>query len=532
MSWIRLKGVFLKTMGPSRRGPLAFVLVASVIIIALLRSGSESSPSTDHEQQQQTLRRDGGGSKRSSVESLGERRESGASMVWVQPGPVSFLAQNVKTVKTFLSSSSSGLPPSVTHVCVFGSAEKIASSILPLFMENADIVFFDSTPVEGNHSGVFVTSIGNDDSNVHVVRYVGHPHFTLRRFFSDYPARKCHIVLLDDSAEPARIDKPERLAAYLHSHTSHVASGERHIIIAATSWKEVLTGIRDWVIGCRDESNNGLLDTTIATSSNELIRKLHRVVPSGVFVACFRHDMPFPNKDLALILESASWEKIDLAPYDVAAVALQAEAKKIEYWLEGHSGEITLERKIYASIASLPVIRTICEIGFNAGHSASLWLLANPTARVFMFDLFEHKYSKLNEVFLRREGERLGVKNVNERLFTINGSSIETVPKFAADRPDVKCDLLSVDGGHFGDIPLKDMQNMRRLANHDFHVLVVDDTNCDGTGCVDGQIASLVREGSLKVLGRVAEGLDLKPQQQFRRGVTVLQYTPRYLAEP
>ena len=204
---------------------------------------------------------------------------------------------------------------------------------------------------------------------------------------------------------------------------------------------------------------------------------------------------------------------------------------------EGHSGEIVFERQIYASIASMAPkgaanIRTICEIGFNGGHSASLWLLAAPTAKVIMFDLFEHKYSPINEQLLRKEGASYGLRDVDRRLAIITGSSVETVPKFAQEHPDVQCDLLSVDGGHFGDTPQRDMKNMMRLANKQWHVLVIDDTNCDGIGCVDDRIERMRDEGQLKVIGRVAEKMEYSSgeAQQFHRGVTVLQYTAAYLA--
>ena len=37
--------------------------------------------------------------------------------------------------------------------------------------------------------------------------------------------------------------------------------------------------------------------------------------------------------------------------------------------VEGNSAELVLERKLYGAVAQLPWVKTICEIGFNAGHS-------------------------------------------------------------------------------------------------------------------------------------------------------------------
>ena len=39
----------------------------------------------------------------------------------------------------------------------------------------------------------------------------------------------------------------------------------------------------------------------------------------------------------------------------------------------------------YARLAGSPAIRTICEVGFNAGHSTAIWLASNPTGVVRSF---------------------------------------------------------------------------------------------------------------------------------------------------
>ena len=140
----------------------------------------------------------------------------------------------------------------------------------------------------------------------------------------------------------------------------------------------------------------------------------------------------------------------------------------------------------------MPAVKTICEIGFNSGHSASVWLAvrpsnffphfffsgskkssaeeivgrrgkdshfsfffslenkqANPNAKVIMFDLWEHAYAPRAEAWLRSQAAAAhGIQDGDARLTVVKGSSLDTVPQFAADNPDVKCDLISVDGGH------------------------------------------------------------------------------------
>ena len=186
------------------------------------------------------------------------------------------------------------------------------------------------------------------------------------------------------------------------------------------------------------------------------------------------------------------------------------------------------------TIAQQPQVNRICEIGFNAGHSAALWLRANPNASVVMFDLFHHRYSRLAESFIRVNGSDFGLVDVTRRLATIAGSSLVSVPKFHEDFPNISCEVLSVDGGHFKDVPLRDMLNMMHLASKGFNILLVDDTNCDEHYCMPANRAvdHLEREGLAVVVARLSEiGPNVVPGT-FNRGVTVLQYTPQATTAP
>ena len=44
-----------------------------------------------------------------------------------------------------------------------------------------------------------------------------------------------------------------------------------------------------------------------------------------------------------------------------------------------------VERKLCVAVAQLSQVGRMCEIGFNGGHSALIWPLANSQARVIMF---------------------------------------------------------------------------------------------------------------------------------------------------
>jgi hypothetical protein len=47
----------------------------------------------------------------------------------------------------------------------------------------------------------------------------------------------------------------------------------------------------------------------------------------------------------------------------------------------GSIAAVRTQLDFYYRVASGPGIRTVCEIGFNAGHSAALWLSASPSIR-------------------------------------------------------------------------------------------------------------------------------------------------------
>ena len=113
---------------------------------------------------------------------------------------------------------------------------------------------------------------------------------------------------------------------------------------------------------------------------------------------------------------------------------------------------------------------TVCEIGYNLGHSSLLWLMEDERVRVKAFDLGEHGYSHRSAEYMRRWfGE--------DRIEVVFGLSEETVP---AAEP-LGCDLVFIDGGHQFSVARADILNCRRHANP-YAVLVVDDINQEMVG--------------------------------------------------
>jgi hypothetical protein len=240
------------------------------------------------------------------------------------------------------------------------------------------------------------------------------------------------------------------------------------------------------------------------------------------------------SRRLTAMLRGSAYA-VDLSAFDSLADILTKHVEGLRGQrppLEGHSFELVRERQVYVTVARLPHVKRICEIGFNAGHSASLWLLANPTAEVVVFDLWMHWHCEVAMDFLREakfivNGEVL--QNVSQRLTFVRGSSLRTVWQWLADNPDKKCDVLSVDGRHDMDWADADTMQMEALANSlgPYPAIgLIDDTNCESGFCVDAAVQRLQRRGVVRVLYRAAEHSKGSPLvfQTFSRGVTVFQW--------
>ena len=121
---------------------------------------------------------------------------------------------------------------------------------------------------------------------------------------------------------------------------------------------------------------------------------------------------------------------------------------------------VNKQRNIY-SLAR--VSQQILEIGFNAGHSSLIMLLANPQAEITAFDICWHKYTQLCFDYLAEVFPR--------RIKLIPGSSTETIPLYYQQHPQHKFDLLHIDGSHEKEIANSDFHNCMQLAKHKSYVI-------------------------------------------------------------
>jgi hypothetical protein len=132
------------------------------------------------------------------------------------------------------------------------------------------------------------------------------------------------------------------------------------------------------------------------------------------------------------------------------------------------------------------VTKRICEIGFNAGHSAFLFLLGmkSPKVEFTVFDLGEHPYTRPCLEHLK--------KTFPESNFSyIEGDSTNTLPEWTTSHPEASetYDVVHVDGGHTYECAHSDIMYGANLVRPGGY-LIVDDTN---VSYISSMVDALVR---------------------------------------
>ena len=109
----------------------------------------------------------------------------------------------------------------------------------------------------------------------------------------------------------------------------------------------------------------------------------------------------------------------------------------------------------------------ILEIGFNAGNSSLIFLLANPNVKIHAIDLCCHAYVQPCVDFLNLM--------FNNRVILYKGDSLQLVPELDRSLSDT-ISLYHIDGWHALEGIQADMKNCYDLAKNGAF-LVVDDVN-------------------------------------------------------
>lgn len=133
---------------------------------------------------------------------------------------------------------------------------------------------------------------------------------------------------------------------------------------------------------------------------------------------------------------------------------------------EGYSQQCNEESIFLKNIVNNKSINTVMEIGFNAGHSAELFLSSNKNINLTSFDIGTHKYVNFGKKFIDT--------TYPGKHTLIIGNSLDTVPKYIKEE-NKKFDIIFIDGGHRYNVAKSDLFNCKELA-HNKTIVILDDT--------------------------------------------------------
>ena len=129
--------------------------------------------------------------------------------------------------------------------------------------------------------------------------------------------------------------------------------------------------------------------------------------------------------------------------------------------LEGNCANLPGQMEHLRGIVRNPNIRFMLEIGFNAGHSADVFLSENPNLKLVSYDIGEHLYTLAGKQYIDEK--------YPGRHTLVLGDSKETLPRNRG-----KFDCFFIDGGHDYLSASSDMRECARLANP-YALVIMDD---------------------------------------------------------
>jgi predicted O-methyltransferase YrrM len=131
---------------------------------------------------------------------------------------------------------------------------------------------------------------------------------------------------------------------------------------------------------------------------------------------------------------------------------------------------------------------SLMEIGFNAGHSALLFLMTAPKETTMLFfDIAEHSYTKPCFEYLQREFPE-------RQMELVIGDSKQTVPAWIQAHPERTFDLIHVDGGHDYECVRADVHSAF-MASKKGTILLMDDMDNEFVG---GFVETMLRDSRVE----------------------------------
>lgn len=137
------------------------------------------------------------------------------------------------------------------------------------------------------------------------------------------------------------------------------------------------------------------------------------------------------------------------------------------YSFEGHSLDCPEQAVDLEEVCRKYAKNNMMEIGFNAGHSADIFLSTSKDLELLSFDLGEHDYSN--------EAKKYMDMTYPSRHSIIYGDSKRTIPEYIEQNENKIFDLIFIDGGHDYETAHADLINCRNLADENT-VVIMDDT--------------------------------------------------------
>jgi predicted O-methyltransferase YrrM len=136
---------------------------------------------------------------------------------------------------------------------------------------------------------------------------------------------------------------------------------------------------------------------------------------------------------------------------------------------EGHVKQVPNQANILSSYSEKNNVKTVLEIGFNAGHSSDVFLKSNENVTVTSFDIGTHNYVIYGKSYIDQ--------TYSFRHKLIIGDSMKTLPNFITNSIDTKYDIIFIDGSYSYDVSYSDLVNCKSLAHKDTIVIMDDVTN-------------------------------------------------------